>query len=128
MPEQNALSRFEIPAAELTRAPRCYATVLEARLTVDAMGSIRLAIFPYRQPGVGGCVIAGDGYAPARAGTRVYLGVAALDAALVRAGGSVALARTAWASTPTSSTPRATAWGCTPCADRPAASTDRSPR
>ena len=98
MPEQNALSWFEIPAADLTRATRFYETVLETKLQADTVGSIRLAIFPYRQPGVGGCVIAGDGYAPARAGTLVYLSVAALDAALERAtgaGGSVALPRTA---------------------------------
>lgn len=98
MPEQNALSWFEIPAADLARATRFYETVLEAKLQADTMGPVRLAIFPYRQPGVGGCVIAAEGYTPARVGTVVYLSVAALDAALeraTRAGGSVALPRTA---------------------------------
>ena len=98
MEENSALSWFEIPAADLNRATRFYQTVLGRELKLDAMGEQRLAIFPYAQPGVGGCVIAGKGYAPAANGTVVYLPVDALDAALdraARAGGKVALGRTA---------------------------------
>jgi hypothetical protein len=98
MQEKNALSWFEIPAADLARGTRFYEAVLDGRLTADAMGPLRLSIFPYTQPGVGGCLIAGNGHAPADTGTIVYLQVAALDAALDRvrrAGGRVALPKTA---------------------------------
>ena len=46
---------------------------------------------------MGGCLIAADGHTPSPDGTLVYLGVAALDAALERArhvGGRVALPKT----------------------------------
>ena len=99
MQHKDALSWFEIPAADLARATRFYETVLETKLKPEAMGPQRLSIFPYAQPGVGGCLIAGNGYAPAATGTIVYLPVEqSLDDALERAagaGGKVALAKTA---------------------------------
>lgn len=98
MQVKSALSWFEIPAVDLARATRFYQTVIDAKLTSEKMGPLQLAIFPYEQPGVGGCVIAGESYAPGGSGTVVYLGVASLDPALERArraGGKVALARTA---------------------------------
>jgi len=71
---KDALTWFEIPAADLHRATRFY------------------------EPGVGGCLIAGDGQAPAATGTVVYLAVSnALDDALDRvkgAGGKIALPKT----------------------------------
>ena len=94
MQVKNALSWFEIPAADLVRATRFYETVVDAKLQSETMGQQRLAIFPYEQPGVGGCLIAANGHAPSADGTLVYLGVASLDAALERAqraGGKIAL-------------------------------------
>jgi uncharacterized protein len=99
MQDKNALSWFEIPAADLARATRFYETVLDDKLKSDTMGPLRLSIFPYAQPGVGGCLIAGNGPAPAPTGTIVYLHVGeGLDGALARvahAGGKVALPKTA---------------------------------
>src|SRR5262245_34918295 len=98
MEDNNALHWFEIPAADLPRATRFYQTLLGKELKSETMGSEKLAIFPYAQPGVGGCLIAGKAYAPAANGTVVYLPVEAMDAALqraARAGGKVALGRTA---------------------------------
>jgi predicted enzyme related to lactoylglutathione lyase len=99
MQPMNALSWFEIPAADLARATRFYETVLGRKLKSDTMGPQKLSIFAYEQPGVGGCLIAGSGYAPAATGTVVYLGVdPGLDQALERvqrAGGRVALPKTA---------------------------------
>lgn len=98
MEDNNALHWFEIPAADLPRATRFYQTLLGKELKSETIGSEKLAIFPYSQPGVGGCLIAGKRYAPAADGTVVYLPVEALDPALgraARAGGKVALGRTA---------------------------------
>src|SRR5690348_15525044 len=98
MEEKSALSWFEIPAADLNRATRFYQMLVGRELTAATIGSEKLAIFPYARPGVGGCLIAGNGYAPGTTGTLVYLPVDALDAALdraARAGGKVALGRTA---------------------------------
>ena len=98
MQVKDALSWFEIPAADLPRATRFYEVVLERELKPETMGPLRLAIFAYEQPGVGGCLIAGDGYKPAASGTVVYLSVDALDGALERAksaGGKVVLPKTA---------------------------------
>lgn len=97
MQVKNALSWFEIPAADLVRATRFYETVVDAKLKSDTMGPLRLAIFPYEEQGVGGCLIAANGHVPSADGTLVYLGVASLDAALERAqraGGKIALPKT----------------------------------
>jgi len=94
----NALNWFEIPAADLRRATRFYEAVLGRKLKHDTMGPQELAIFSYEQPGVGGCLVAGEGYAPAASGTVVYLAVEpGLDDALERvkrAGGKIALPKT----------------------------------
>jgi len=96
---KDALTWFEIPAADLPRATRFYEAVLGSKLKSETMGPKELAIFPYAEPGVGGCLIAGDGHAPAPSGTVVYLAVSpALDDALdrvKRAGGKIALPKTA---------------------------------
>jgi predicted enzyme related to lactoylglutathione lyase len=99
MPRQDALTWFEIPAADLLRATRFYETVLGRSLKTETMGDSTLAVFPYQQPGVGGCVIEGKGHAPSPKGTVVYLDAAPkIDQALVRvvdAGGRVVLPKTA---------------------------------
>lgn len=99
MPKQDALTWFEIPAADIRRATRFYETVLGRSLRPETMGGSTLAVFPYQQPGVGGCVITGEGYAPSANGAVVYLDAAPkLDVALARvtdAGGRVVLGKTA---------------------------------
>jgi predicted enzyme related to lactoylglutathione lyase len=99
MPKQDALTWFEIPAEDFRRATRFYETVLGASLKTETMGEATLAIFPYQEPGVGGCIIDGSGHAPSSKGTVVYLNAAPrIDDVLARvadAGGSVVLPKTA---------------------------------
>jgi predicted enzyme related to lactoylglutathione lyase len=95
MERKDAISWFEIPATDFARAKRFYETVLATELRDDTMGPMRLAIFPYAAPGVGGCVITGEGLRPSRDGNLVYLQAGeSLKIALgrvQRAGGQVAL-------------------------------------
>jgi len=95
MERKDAISWFEIPATDLARAKRFYETVLAAELRADQMGPLQLAIFPYAAPGVGGCVIAGEGLRPSSDGNVVYLQAgASMKSALDRvqpAGGRIAL-------------------------------------
>ncbi len=98
MDSRNALSWFEIPAADLRRATHFYEAVLGRKLKSETMGPQQLSVFAYEPPGVGGCLIAEDGYKLAASGTVVYLSVAGLDEALERVGrggGKVALPKTA---------------------------------
>jgi predicted enzyme related to lactoylglutathione lyase len=96
---KDALTWFEIPAADLPRATRFYEAVLGSKLKSEAMGPKQLSVFPYDEPGVGGCLIAGDCHTPAATGTVVYLAVRpALEEVLdrvKRAGGKIALPKTA---------------------------------
>jgi hypothetical protein len=99
MPKQDALTWFEIPAADFRRATRFYEAVLGASLKTATMGEATMAVFPYQEPGVGGCIIDGNGHVPSSKGTVVYLNAAPrIDDALARvaeAGGSVVLPKTA---------------------------------
>lgn len=92
---RNAVTWFEIPAADLERAQRFYESVLATALKREQMGDEQLAVFPYQQPGAGGCLQrASHPVTPSRDGKRVYLDAnPSLDAALERtvaAGGRIA--------------------------------------
>ena len=97
---KNAVSWFEIPCADLTKAQRFYEQVLGCTMRREAMGPSEGAVFPYDVDGVGGALMCGP-TAPAKAagGTLLYLDASpSLDAALARAkthGGQVALPRQA---------------------------------
>ncbi len=99
---KNAISWFEIPATQLTRAQAFYEAVLACKMRREPMGASEGAVFAYddESDGVGGALMAGP-TAPALAsgGTLVYLDASpSLDAALARveaAGGQVALPRQA---------------------------------
>jgi predicted enzyme related to lactoylglutathione lyase len=99
MERNDALSWFEIAASDLGRATRFYETVLGRALKSETMGNSTMSVFPYEQPGVGGCVIAADGHTPSLGGTVIYLNAGPkIDDALARvakAGGKVALPKTA---------------------------------
>jgi predicted enzyme related to lactoylglutathione lyase len=89
-----AIAWFEIPTRDIERAQRFYEALLGVSLKREDFGPHTLAVFPYAEPGVGGCLIAGrDVAAPSREGTLVYLDAgASLDAALARlerAGGTL---------------------------------------
>jgi len=99
MHDKDAITWFEIPALDLDRAARFYETVLDRKLKRESKGPLEMAVFPYKEPGVGGCVTHGQGHAPGPGGNIVYLNAGpAIDPALARvnaAGGTVALSRTA---------------------------------
>ena len=99
MERTDALTWFEIAAADLKRATRFYETVLGQPLKTETMGTSTMSLFPYQQPGVGGCIITGDGHSPSASGTVIYLNAGPkIDDALarvVKAGGKVVLAKTA---------------------------------
>ena len=98
MQKKDAITWFEIPAADLARATRFYETVLGVEMKQEEMGPQKMALFPYEAPGVGGCITAGDGNQPAGHGNLVYLNAgASLKAALgrvERAGGRISLEQT----------------------------------
>jgi predicted enzyme related to lactoylglutathione lyase len=99
MHDEDAISWFEIPAADLKRATRFYEAILGRAMKAETMGPHEMSVFAYAQPGVGGCVISGNGHAPAATGTVIYLKVSPrLDDVLARvvpAGGKIALPKTA---------------------------------
>lgn len=93
--QHHALNWFEIPVRDIQRAQAFYEKLLAAPLRREEMGPQTLAIFPYEEPGIGGCLVAGDGVPePAASGSLVYLNAApSLDAVLARveaAGGRIA--------------------------------------
>ncbi len=90
----HALDWFEIPVQDLARAQRFYESVLGITLRREEIGGSPLAVFPYAESGVGGCLMAGPGApAPSTAGTLVYLNAGpSLEATLARvepAGGRI---------------------------------------
>jgi len=98
MEKKDAISWFEIPATDLARAARFYETVLGVEMKRGQMGPTQMALFPYEQPGVGGCLAVGDGNQPSLQGNLVYLQAGtSLKTALGRvdrAGGRIALGQT----------------------------------
>jgi predicted enzyme related to lactoylglutathione lyase len=98
MQKRDAITWFEIPAADLGRAKRFYETVLGVELKNEQMGPQKMALFPYETPGIGGCITAGDGNQPSGQGSLVYLQAgSSLNAALgrvERAGGRISLGQT----------------------------------
>jgi uncharacterized protein len=95
----DAITWFEIPATDLKRATHFYETMLSSPLKHEAMGPYQMAVFPHESPGVGGCLVHGDGYRPSADGNLVYVNASpSIDAALARAtavGAQVALPKTA---------------------------------
>jgi hypothetical protein len=84
----NAISWFEIPAADLERARRFYSAVLGNELDIqEASPGFPMGMFPVAEAGeniVGGALVAGEGYEPSAKGTMVYLTVADVEEALSR--------------------------------------------
>ena len=90
---------FEIPASDFDRAVGFYQKVFETTLKLHEMGGSQLAVFPYEEPAMSGCLIKGEGYKPANGGPVIYLETKGpLDAPLARAaasGGKVVFPKTA---------------------------------
>lgn len=95
----NAINWFEIPAANFKRAVAFYEQIMAAKLPVDdSFPGMKMAMLPYKAPGVGGCVIELDKFRPSADGVRIYLnGGEDLAAVLDRveaAGGKVVMPKT----------------------------------
>jgi hypothetical protein len=98
--QRDSITWFEIPVRDLDRAQRFYEAVLGAPLRRERIADSALAVFPYADDGVSGCLIDGLGPGmPGACGTLVYLDASpSLDAALARvarAGGQVLTPKTA---------------------------------
>ena len=70
----NAINWFEIPAANFERAVKFYEQILAAPLPIDAsFPGMRMAMLPYAEPGIGGCLLEFEQARPHADGVRVYL-------------------------------------------------------
>lgn len=60
----NAISWFEIPSTDLTRATKFYETIFSTSLVVMDMPNIRMRLFPIEdmQNGIGGAVVDSGGF------------------------------------------------------------------
>jgi len=91
--QHHAVNWFEIPVSNIDRAQAFYEKLLATPLRREHMGEHTLAVFPYDDSAVGGCLMAGSGIEPSSQGALVYLNAKpSLDAALARveaAGGRI---------------------------------------
>lgn len=70
----NAVNWFEIPVAKFERALAFYEQILATRLPLDAsFPGMRMAMLPYQEPGVGGCLLEFAQAKPHADGVRIYL-------------------------------------------------------
>jgi len=94
----NAINWFELPAKNFDRAIQFYSDVLDAELQPMNGPEMKMAFFPTKDQGVGGCVTHGNGNTPNAEGTLVYLnGGDDLEVPLSRvesAGGTVLMPKT----------------------------------
>lgn len=71
---KNAITWFEIPVNDFSRAKRFYTTILDCEMQEMELGSDRLALFPYDPAhGIGGAIAYGPDYLPSQRGSLVYL-------------------------------------------------------
>jgi predicted enzyme related to lactoylglutathione lyase len=91
--QQHAVNWFEIPVKNIDRAQAFYEKLLAAKLHRQTVSGQTLAVFPYDDDAVGGCLVAEAGVEPSTHGTLVYLNAKpSLDAVLARvetAGGRI---------------------------------------
>ena len=90
----NAINWFEIPAANFARAVAFYEQILATRLQIDeSFPGMKMGMLPYDEPGIGGCILAGDNFHPHADGVRIYLNggddLAPILARVEAAGGKV---------------------------------------
>ena len=90
---------FEIPAADMDRACQFYETVLATNLPRAQFGPAPIAVFPYEEPAISGCITQSEGIAPGALGSQIYLNAnPSLDDVLERvvpAGGKIVVPRPA---------------------------------
>ena len=95
----NAINWFEIPAANFARAVAFYERIMAAKLPInDSFPGMKMAMFAYEAPGVGGCIIEFDEFRPHADGVRIYLNggedLAPILARIEAAGGKVVMPKT----------------------------------
>jgi len=75
---------FEIPVYDLDRAKKFYEDVFDTELTINEMGSIKMAWFPMVEGAYGatGTLIEADEYTPSHSGTLVYFSVEDIEGIL----------------------------------------------
>jgi predicted enzyme related to lactoylglutathione lyase len=70
----NAISWFEIPVADFSRAKKFYSTIYDYEMPVMTMGPNTLGFLLHEQgKGIGGAIVQGPGYEPTQKGAVVYL-------------------------------------------------------
>lgn len=64
MPFKNAISWFEIPATDLTRAQKFYETIFNTNLNPLDLPNIKMRMFPIEDPmnGIGGAIVDSGGF------------------------------------------------------------------
>ncbi len=84
--QTNPVNWFEIPVTDLEKAKHFYETVFGFQLSLNEMGSMKMAWFPMTQDGGGatGTLMKSEGYTPSHAGTLVYFSVPAIEGILAR--------------------------------------------
>ncbi|MBI3775455.1 MAG: VOC family protein [Gammaproteobacteria bacterium] len=90
MPQpSNPVNWFEIPVNDMQRAKEFYEHVFGVMLSVQDLGTLKMAWFPMTQgmPGAAGTLVKAESYVPSHAGSMVYFRVDDIDAALKRVGG-----------------------------------------
>lgn len=71
---KSALNWFEIPATDFDRAVKFYSDIYAFDMPTRDMGHSRMGFFQHEPgSGVGGSIVHGDGYIPARDGPKLYL-------------------------------------------------------
>lgn len=97
---KNALTWFEIPVKNFDKAKAFYESIFDFEMPEMPMGQNRMGILLHDQQGggVGGAIVAGEGYKPVVGGAMVYLnGGSDLSVVLERvskAGGAVLVPKT----------------------------------
>jgi uncharacterized protein len=69
---RDVLNWFEIPVTDIERATKFYSAIFDTTLEVFHGPDFASAMFPH-DGGVGGGLVAGDGYTPTAQGSLVYL-------------------------------------------------------
>lgn len=95
----NAINWFEIPVANFERAVAFYEKILDTTLSRDgSFSGMRMAMLPYQEPGVGGCLIGFEQARPHADGVRIYLNggddLAPILDRVVAAGGRIVMPKT----------------------------------
>jgi len=83
---KNAINWFEIPVSDLARATAFYEELVQVTFSHESSDGIDMAIFPYDEKTVTGCLVAAPFLSPSPTGSIVYLNVEGmLDATIERA-------------------------------------------